>query len=129
MKAHVIAALCRWTARVFGTLLIVILLTLAIGEGLPNPLTQPAWSQIIFLGFFLIMVGILVGWRWELAGGIISLTGFCVSIIPMKNNSACGLTWFYLALALPGVLYLASALLRRSNQQQRTEIRETEDRE
>jgi hypothetical protein len=85
---------------------------IGVGEGMPNPFTQPTWSQIIFLALALIMIGILIGWRWELAGGILSLAGFCLGIVPL-NDSPRGLTWFYFALALPGVFYVTSALLRR----------------
>jgi len=107
-----LAAVCRWTARIGGTLLVLLTVMIGIGEGMPNPFTQPLWGQIIFLALALIMIGILVGWRLELTGGIISLAGFCLGIVPL-NNSPRGLTWFYLALALPGVLYATSTLLRR----------------
>jgi hypothetical protein len=45
-------------ARVVGTLLVLSIILMAIGEGMPNPFTQPAWSQIIFLALALIMAGI-----------------------------------------------------------------------
>ena len=112
---RLLAGACRWTARILGTLLVLMCVIIAIGEGMPNPFTQPTWSQIIFLALALIMIGILIGWRWELAGGIMSLAGFCLGIVPL-NNSPRGLTWFYFALALPGVLYVTSALLRRYEQ-------------
>jgi hypothetical protein len=108
---RLLPAVCRWTARIIGTLLVLLSVAIAIGEGMPNPLTLPAWAQIIFLALALIMVGILIAWRWEFAGGVLSLAGFCLGIVPL-NNSPRGLTWFYFALALPGVLYVTSALLR-----------------
>jgi hypothetical protein len=61
------------------------------------------------------MAGMLAGWRWELTGGIMSLAGFCLGIVPLNNYSPRGLTWFYFVLALPGALYVASALLRRTD--------------
>jgi hypothetical protein len=109
---QLLAVVCRWTARVGGALLVLLIVMIGIGEGMPNPFTQPLWSQIIFLALALIMMGILVGWRWELAGGILSLVGFCLGVIPL-NNSPRGLTGFYFALALPGALYVISALVRR----------------
>lgn len=110
--ASILAAVCRWTARVCGTLLVIVTVIIAVGEGMPNPFTQPTWAQIIFFALALIMLGILIGWRWELAGGIIALAGFCLGIVPL-NNSPRGLTWFYFVLALPGAFYVASTLLRR----------------
>lgn len=112
---RLLATVCRWTGRIIGTLLVLFSLAIAIGEGIPNPLTQPAWAQLIFLALVLIMLGVLIGWRWELAGGILSLAGFCVGIVPL-NNSPRGLTWFYFALALPGVAYVTSTRLRCHDQ-------------
>ena len=109
---RLLAVLCRWIARVSGTLFVLLIVIIAIGGGMPNPLTQPMWGQIIFLSMILIMIGILIGWRFELGGGILSLAGFCLGLIPL-NNSPRGLTGFYLGLALPGTLYILSVYLRR----------------
>ena len=108
-KRTVMAALCRWTARVIGTLLVLLIVVIGIGEGMPNPFTQPPAVQAGFLALALLMIGILAGWRWELAGGVISMAGWCLFLASVK----CRLTCFVWALALPGVLYVISALLRR----------------
>lgn len=107
-----LASLFRWTARIIGTLFVLSIVFIAIGESMPNPFTQPMWAQIIFLALTLIMIGILIGWRWELLGGVISLSGFLLGIAPL-NNSPRGLSGFYIALAIPGSLYVASSLVRR----------------
>ena len=108
-----IATLCRWTARIGGTVLVAVLLPFAI-EYRSDLLTEPAEVQVFFLGTGIVMIGILVGWLRELAGGLISLAGFCLGFAALY--SAVGLNVYYLALALPGVLYLASAGLRHLNQ-------------
>jgi hypothetical protein len=46
--SRVLAAVCRWTGSVIGTLLVVTSVIIAVGEGMPNPLTQPAWVQLMF---------------------------------------------------------------------------------
>src|ERR1039457_4716573 len=38
--SKIIAATCRWTARVLGVVFVVSVITLAIGEGMPNPLDR-----------------------------------------------------------------------------------------
>ncbi len=106
------AAVCRWTARIIGTLLVLIIVLFAIGEGMPNPFTQPMTVQVGFLALALVMIGILGGWRWELAGGTLSLVGWSLFVIAVMHPPR-GLNWFVSALALPGVLYVAGALLRR----------------
>jgi len=106
------AAVCRWIARLVGTLLVTLTVYIAIGQEMPNPFTQPGGVQAGFLGLVLILIGILAGWRWELSGGIISLFGWCLFLVPVMNSPR-GLTGFVIALAVPGALYVTSALLRR----------------
>ena len=106
------AAACRWTARIIGTILVALTLTIAIGEGMPNPFTQPYWIQAGFLGLALILVGILAGWLWEIPGSLVSLGGWSLFAVVVVLSPR-GMTSFVLCLALPGLLYLASALLRR----------------
>jgi len=94
-------------------LMVLLTLIIGMGEGMPNPITQPVIVQVGFLALALIIIGILAGWRWELSGGIISLFGWCLFILPVINHSPRGMNWFVIVLALPGALYITSALLRR----------------
>jgi len=116
---RLLAAACRWAARIIGTLLVLIIVLFAIGEGMPNPLTQPISVQIGFLALALVMIGILGGWRWELAGGTLSLVGWSLFVVAVMHP-ARGLNWFVGALALPGLLYVAGALLRRYDERHQT---------
>jgi len=95
-----------------GTSLVLLTLIIAIGEGMPNLLAQPVGVQVGFLALALMLLGILAGWRWELSGGIISLFGWCLFFVAVINSPR-RLNWFVVALALPGILYVTSALLRR----------------
>jgi hypothetical protein len=112
-----LAALCRWTARIVGTFLVLIMVTIAVGQGLPNPFTQPVPVQLGFLGLALIMAGILGGWRWDLAPAIVSLAGWCLFLF-VAVKSPRGPNSFIIALALPAVLLLASAHLNSRSQRQ-----------
>ena len=96
---------CRWIARVLGTVLVALATWIAIGEGMPI-------LNLGALAFALNLIGILVGWRWELIGAIMSLCGWCL-FLGVAAESPRGVTWFVFLLALPGILYLTSALLRR----------------
>jgi hypothetical protein len=113
---RLLAASCRWTARILGTLLVLMIVLIAVGEGMPNVFTQPVSVQVGFLALALMMIGILAGWRWELAGGILSLVGWGLFVMAVLHP-ARGLNWFVSALAVPGILYLAGALLRRCERQ------------
>ena len=109
---RLLAGACRWTARIIGALLVLIIVLFAVGEGMPNPFTQPMSVQVGFLALALVMIGILAGWRWELAGGTLSLFGWGLFVVAVMHPPR-GLNWFVGALALPGLLYVAGALLRR----------------
>jgi len=111
---RLLAAACRWTARILGTLLVLTIVIIAIGEGMPNPFTQPMAVQVGFLALALVMIDILGGWRWELVGGTLSLVGWSLFVVAVMHAPR-GLNWFVSALALPGLLYVAAALLRRYN--------------
>ena len=111
------AAVCRWTARLLGSMLVLIILLIAIGERIPNLFTQPVRVQLGFLALALILLGILAGWRWELPGGIISLFGWGL-FVAATIGSLARLNWFVTALVLPGMLYLSAALLSRRHQEQ-----------
>ncbi|MDF7824404.1 hypothetical protein P4B35_10305 [Pontiellaceae bacterium B12227] len=112
-KRRKFAAVCRWTARIVGTLLIILILPFAI-EYKSDLLAPPPGTLVFFLGTGIIMIGILVGWFRELAGGLISLAGFCLGFAALYSAVGAA-NVFYVPMALPGVLYLASAGLRHLN--------------
>ena len=115
--SKLLAVVSRWAARIIGALLVILIVVIGIGEGMPNPFTQPPAVQIGFLALAMIMIGILAGWRWELAGGVISLAGWCL-FVEAVIHSPRGLNWFFWALAMPGFPHVISALLRRHNKRQ-----------
>jgi len=107
-----IAAAARWTGRILGVALVGICLTIAIGEGLPNPLAQPPAVQVGFLALALLLLGFLVGWFRESAGAILSLIGWGTFIVATVHRIRRP-GFFLLLLALPAILFLVSALIRR----------------
>jgi hypothetical protein len=107
---------CRWTGRILGIIsvsfiVVFFVANVAAGQGPPNPFTQPIslWFHGPLIGTFLIVIGTLVGWRWEFAGGLIAPIGLSLFLVSQKH----GVRAMPLFLGLPGILYLASAALRR----------------
>ncbi len=58
-------AVLRWTARILGTLMLLGMALIFIGEGMPYIPAQPAGVRVEFVGFFLIALGMAIGWKWE----------------------------------------------------------------
>jgi len=105
------ANVSRWTARILGVALLGICVVIAIGEGLPNPLTQPPIVQIGFIALAMVLVGTLAGWMWELSGAAVALAGWLLFVGALRI-SFHGPKVFIVLLVVPGVLFLVSALLR-----------------
>ena len=95
--------MCRWTGRILGGLLIFLIVSIAAGQGVPNPYGEPVRVQFGFLALALIFGGIVAGWRWELSAGIVSLLGWGLFVLAVVTSSR-GLNRFVIAMALPGGL-------------------------
>jgi len=113
------AVVCRWTARIVGALLFLITISIAIGQGIPNPFTEPVRVQLGLFALAFILIGILAAWRWELSGGVGSLMGWCLFVLSVITAPR-GLNGFVLALALPGTLYVTSSVLERYYQRRQS---------
>jgi hypothetical protein len=108
---------CRWTARIIGTLFVAMFVMFAIGEGMPGPRTMFPWPPtsvtVYSVAFLLILTGFLAGWRWEIAGGIMATIGSLLLVGAAAYWQARFSVVVLLVLLVPGPLYLASAMLRR----------------
>lgn len=106
----------HWTARalsLFGTL---VLLLFVVGE--PFPIAKI--RAVEWLGLMLFPFGVVVGfavawWREGLGGSITiaSLVAFYVVFVFLMNESLSEGGWF-LVFAIPGLLFLISWLMSRS---------------
>src|SRR5262245_33845797 len=81
------------------------------GEG-PNPLTMSAVELGLSVTFFGAIVGMLVGWRWEVVGGIMIVTGMLLFfLIEWVARGSLPGGWVLWTFPLPGILYLCAACL------------------
>ena len=110
MKTKLLANIFRWIARVVGTVLVVMALCVVIFTRVPNPLALPLDRLIAFFTLILALLGFLLAWRWESLGGIISLFGWVVFVT--AESVLFRDTLFFIALGIPGPLFLASSFLR-----------------
>ncbi len=72
------------------------------------------WPAVEVLGLHLVhlifLTGLLVGWRWELAGGILVLIAATV-FFPIVGGTNGG--WFWAFSSLPGILWIFLTLCRQ----------------
>jgi hypothetical protein len=79
--------------------------------GPPNALAQPGPVQLEFLGAAMIAFGAILGWWRDLAGGIISLSGFllfCAVEIAVNGAAPGGVIPLF---CLPGISLILARLL------------------
>jgi hypothetical protein len=108
----------RWTARILAGLSAGLILTIFIGEGIDDGI-EPLFhltvrEKLMFVAFGTVWVGLILGWKSELWGGILILGGtiaFHLLDYAFSGNFPRGP--FFLIFASPGVLFLLYAWLIR----------------
>lgn len=105
----------QWIARLSGIALVLLVMTLVMGHGgAPNPLQQPIGVAIELWLMLVMTVGLIVALRWELSGAaatLVALAGINLVELLANHRFAGGAFPFF---ALPPLLYLGHALLRRA---------------
>ena len=66
----------RWTARILGILTVLIIVMLLLGEGFPKPLELTRIEKMMFIFEGVMLVGILIAFRWEGISSAMILFGY-----------------------------------------------------
>ncbi len=88
-----ILSVVRWTARIIGTAILLLIMAFAIGEGVPNPFAQPVRVNLLFAAMFTMVMGLILAWKWEGIGSLLILGGFAFFAVVnhgIKLNLAFG---------------------------------------
>ncbi len=97
----------RYIARLFSILLIVLVVMLSIGEGLPNPVTLSSVELLLFASLLIMLVGLVLSWQKEDTGGIITILGFILFfIVNSVSSGSLRLGFFFLLFPLTGILFV-----------------------
>jgi len=101
----------------FGLVIVIV-----IGQGgPPNIFRQPTPVQLEFAALGLMLLGLVIGWVREGLGGLLVLLGLVAfNTVELVVNGRPALGAFpgaFPLFALPGALFLLSALLRRRGRQ------------
>ncbi len=105
----------RWVARVLSVVSILILLMFFIGEGID--IARISGREMIGIMFFPIgvAVGFFIAWKWETAGGLVSLFSlFCFYVVYgfiLSGNMPRGF-WF-LIFTFPGFVFVVAGIYGR----------------
>ena len=99
----------RWTARILGSVVLLLVAAFAVGEGVPNPLAQPLAVNLLFIAIATMVIGLLVAWKWEVIGGTLILGG--LGLFAIVNHGIRFNLVFGPILAV-GLLHLLCGILR-----------------
>ena len=101
--SQLLFAILRWTARVIGGLVVLLIVGFAIGEGMPNPIHQPAVVNISFLALTIMSAGQVIAWWKEGLGGLLvlaGLAGFAMANHGIRMNAV------FAPMILTGAIYV-----------------------
>jgi hypothetical protein len=101
--ARHILIVARWTARVIGTLLLLLIAQFAIGEGVPNPLHGSVAENLLTVAMLTMIVGQILAWKWEGIGGLLILAAFALFAVV---NHGVPMNIVFAPWLLTGLLYL-----------------------
>jgi hypothetical protein len=113
----------KWTARIWGSLIVAVVLLIVIGYaynlitmGEADPYAEEDIPPIEYSGpvlLFLSTIGLAIAWKWEGLGGGIAVSLqilFMIFLIvqepPTLNMSFIGPLMISLTVVIPGLLYL-----------------------
>ena len=102
----------RWIARVLGLLLVLLVVTIAIGEAISSSTFQPLTTRetLMMRAFVVALSGLVVGWWREGIGGTLVLGGLaCFFLVHYLYTGRIITAWVFIGLAVPGVLFLVAA--------------------
>jgi hypothetical protein len=107
------ASVLLWTARLAGTAAVVPLMLIAFGEHGTGPSGARGWAYLALFPFGF-SAGYLVGWRWPLLGGCVSLACMAMSLALIGRTFGVGPYLIWGSLSVPGILYVIAGLELRS---------------
>lgn len=107
----------RWLARVTSLVSAGLLLLFIIGgDSGPNPITAREWIGLLFFPFG-VVVGMVVAWRREVLGSLVSIGSlssfYIVYGLVLANRLPRG--GYFALFTAPAFLFLVSGLVSRNN--------------
>jgi len=72
----------RWTARILGSLLVLLFAVIGTGEALiPLMGSEKLLATAVVAAVGMMLLGVIAAWRWERNGGALALSGFLLLVL------------------------------------------------
>jgi hypothetical protein len=104
----------RWIARISAGLAAALILIIFIGEGLIEGIGSihlTARETAMMVTFVAVWLGLVLGWKWELVGGLLTICGTAAFyLLDYAFSGALPRGPFFLVFASPSLLFLYCGL-------------------
>lgn len=104
-----VARLVLWIARLTATGVVVLLMAMVFGEDSGSPNGVQEWAYLAFFPFGF-SLGYLIGWRFPLLGGCVSLVCMALSLVVIGRIFSWVAYATWAVLCIPGALYIIAGL-------------------
>jgi hypothetical protein len=107
----------RWAARVLTVFLVGIVLLFLIGAGGFNRFTVSPVEAVMATLLVTTCIGMLIAWRWSFIGGVIVTSSILLyyAVDVLVRGGRFLTNPFFDLMLLAGILFMASALIKRHN--------------
>lgn len=100
----------HWAARIVALVVAAFFLVLMVSEVIAPHSRPPAgwleWSQVLLL--VLVIAGMLLAWKWELSGSVLSLSALVLWVLAVRMSRYPDIV---ILLAAPSILFLGDWML------------------
>jgi hypothetical protein len=108
----------RWIARGFSGLAAALILLIFVGEGLTEGfgsfLRLSMRETVMMVAFVAMWLGLLLSWKWELSGGLLTICGvIAFYLLDYAFSGTFPRGPYFLILASPSLLFLYCGLQTR----------------
>jgi hypothetical protein len=106
----------RWSARITGSLLVLLFALFSLGEGLPDPALLSASQLLMFASMTVALLGMVAGWHSDEIGGILIVSGKLVfDLVNVVTTGHVAGGPIFPIVWVPGILFLLAAWRDRSS--------------
>lgn len=104
-SANILSAI-RWIARAITLIMTILIAVMFFGEGGSVHFTTLKWNEsVMIISVLLALAGLLIAWRWEGFGGILTLSAL-ITFSAVDFYTSGGVLWNVWIIGIPAALFL-----------------------
>lgn len=101
----------RWIARIYAGVMAALILLIFVGEALADGfepiLHLTVRETTMMIAFFAVWLGLLLGWKWDLFGGLLTICGVAAFyLLDYVFSGTLPRGPFFLIFTSPGLLFI-----------------------